>query len=282
MIFSRSGAELRGIALLTATYFAAAKFSLLLAIPPGYATAVWPPSGIALAALLLGGTPLWPGVWLGAALTNLTVQGSPLLAGLIATGNTLEAVAGAELIRRWAGGGRLDSGEQVVKFVGSIALSATIAACIGVFSLATQECAVLVRLRAQCLDLVGGRRRRDDRRHAADLELQRARMAALVVAESDRSDRAGGIARVGVVRRLRRCPRQRRVGSPCLSHAAVHRLGGDPLQQARGDHAPRRSCASSRRPTRSRDPVRGERYRRTSRCWFCSPTRARSSSPASC
>ncbi len=135
MMFSRSGAELRGIALLTATYFAAAKFSLLLAIPPGYATAVWPPSGIALAALLLGGTPLWPGVWLGAALTNLTVQGSPLLAGLIATGNTLEAVAGAELVRRWAGGGRFDSGEQVVKFVGSIALSATIAACVGVFSL---------------------------------------------------------------------------------------------------------------------------------------------------
>src|SRR2546429_2985213 len=38
--------------LLAAVYFAAAKLSLLLAIPPGYATAVWPPSGIALAATL--------------------------------------------------------------------------------------------------------------------------------------------------------------------------------------------------------------------------------------
>ncbi|MGH8726281.1 MAG: hypothetical protein ACREU1_15625, partial [Burkholderiales bacterium] len=44
------------VALLAAVYFAAAKASLVLAIPPGYATAVWPPSGIALAAILLLGT----------------------------------------------------------------------------------------------------------------------------------------------------------------------------------------------------------------------------------
>src|SRR5712692_8148569 len=77
------------VLLLAAAYFGAAKLSLLLAIPPGYATAVWPPSGIALAAALLAGTRIWPGIWLGAALTNLTVQGSPLLAALIGTGNTL-------------------------------------------------------------------------------------------------------------------------------------------------------------------------------------------------
>ncbi len=135
MIFSRSGIELRRIALLTAMYFAVAKFSLLLAVPPGYATAVWPPSGIALAALLLAGPRIWPGVWLGAALTNLTIQGAPLLAAMIATGNTLEAVVGAELVRRWAGGGRFDGAEQVVKFVGAITLSATIAAGVGVFAL---------------------------------------------------------------------------------------------------------------------------------------------------
>jgi integral membrane sensor domain MASE1 len=39
------------VGLIAAVYFAAAKASLLLAIPPGYATAVWPPSGIALAAI---------------------------------------------------------------------------------------------------------------------------------------------------------------------------------------------------------------------------------------
>jgi PAS domain S-box-containing protein len=139
MIFSRSGAEVGGIVVLAAVYFAAAKLSLLLAIPPGYATAVWPPSGIALAAVLLAGTRIWPGIWLGAALTNLTVQGSPLLAILIAIGNTLEALVGAKLIARYAGGGRFDSGELVVKFVGLSALSAAIAATIGVTTLAIDQ-----------------------------------------------------------------------------------------------------------------------------------------------
>ncbi len=139
MIFSRSGIELRRIALLTAVYFVAAKFSLLFAVPPGYATAVWPPSGIALAALLLAGTRIWPGVWVGALLTNLTIQGAPLLAVMIATGNTLEAVVGAELVRRWAGDGQFYSVEHIAKFVGSIALAATIAAGAGVFSLALRN-----------------------------------------------------------------------------------------------------------------------------------------------
>jgi len=124
------------ITLLAALYFAAAKLSLVFAIPPGYATAVWPPSGIALAAMLLVGTRIWPGVWLGALVTNLTIQGAPLLAAMMACGNTLEAIIGAELIRRYAAGGQFVTAEQVVKFVGSIALSATIAAGIGVFSLA--------------------------------------------------------------------------------------------------------------------------------------------------
>jgi len=48
--------------LVATAYFAAAKLALLVAIPPGYATAIWPGSGIALAALLLGGNRLWPGV----------------------------------------------------------------------------------------------------------------------------------------------------------------------------------------------------------------------------
>src|SRR6185295_6932533 len=53
------------VGVLAALYFVAAKLSLLLAIPPGYATAVWPPSGLAVAAMLLAGNRLWPGVWLG-------------------------------------------------------------------------------------------------------------------------------------------------------------------------------------------------------------------------
>ena len=134
--FPRRLIESSQVVLVAALYFGAAKLSLLFAIPPGYASAFWPPSGIALAAVLLAGPRIWPGVWLGAAITNLTVQGAPLLAAMIASGNAIEAVVGAELVRRYGGNGRFDKAEQVVKFVGSVALCALIAAGIGVSSLA--------------------------------------------------------------------------------------------------------------------------------------------------
>ena len=86
---NRQIANLAQMCLLAVVYFVAAKLSLLLAIPPGYATAVWPPSGIALAATLLLGNRLWPGVWLGAALVNYTVNSSPVLAVMMGTGNAL-------------------------------------------------------------------------------------------------------------------------------------------------------------------------------------------------
>ena len=73
------------VGLVAAAYFVAARLSLALAIPPGYATAVWPPSGIALAAALLLGGRIWPGIWLGAALANVMVESSLASALLIAT-----------------------------------------------------------------------------------------------------------------------------------------------------------------------------------------------------
>lgn len=128
------------LGLLAAAYFVAGKLSLLLAIPPGYASALWPPSGIALAAAVLGGTRVWPGIWIGAALVNLTVETSLLAAVLIATGNTLEAVAGAALVRRWIGVPRcFERGEDVIKFVAVAATSATIAATIAMTVLAVRH-----------------------------------------------------------------------------------------------------------------------------------------------
>src|SRR5882672_165884 len=115
MRFRRLAARLGPIVLLAAVYFFAAKVALLLAIPPGYATAAWPPSGIALAAVLLFGSRIWPGIWLGAALINLTIQGSPLLAVLIGTGNTLEAVVAAGFVRPYVGtNGEFETGKAVV------------------------------------------------------------------------------------------------------------------------------------------------------------------------
>ena len=55
---------------LAAVYVAAAKGGLLLATEGAQVTLVWPPTGLALAALLLGGPRLWPGVALGATLMN--------------------------------------------------------------------------------------------------------------------------------------------------------------------------------------------------------------------
>ncbi len=124
------------VGLLAAAYFAAAKLSLSLAIPPGYATAVWPPSGIALAAVLLLGPRVWPGVWLGAALVNYTIQSSLFAAVAIGTGNTLEALAAGALVRRGLGIPRnFERGEDVFRFIVFAALSATIAATVALLPL---------------------------------------------------------------------------------------------------------------------------------------------------
>jgi len=105
--------------LLALVYFAAAKISLFAAIPPGYATAIWPPSGIALAALLLGGPALWPGVWLGSFAANFTVEGAVLAPAVMATGSALQAYAIATLTQRHFGVPRsFNHVRQVVGFVG--------------------------------------------------------------------------------------------------------------------------------------------------------------------
>ena len=124
------------IALLTALYLAAGKLALLVAIPPGYASAIWPPSGIALAALLVFGGRLWPGVWLGSLLANLTIDASVFASTVIATGSTLQALAAAALIRRHAGVPyRFEDVQQVVKFVALCVISAVIAPTIALLPL---------------------------------------------------------------------------------------------------------------------------------------------------
>jgi signal transduction histidine kinase len=123
--------------LLAAIYFGAARFALLLAIPPGYATALWPPSGIALAALLVLGPRLWPGVWLGSLLANLSIDASIPAASIIATGSTLQALVLSALIRRHVGiPYRFRNVQQVVKFFALSALGATVAPTIALIALA--------------------------------------------------------------------------------------------------------------------------------------------------
>jgi signal transduction histidine kinase len=121
----------------TGVYLAAGKLGLSLALVHASASAVWPPTGIALAAFLLLGRSVWPAILAGAFLVNVTAEGSAATSLGIAVGNTLEGMVGAELVRRFAGGAAaFDRPRDVFKFVVLAGLCATmISPSIGVTSL---------------------------------------------------------------------------------------------------------------------------------------------------
>ena len=115
---SRSRWDIVLVVALGAAYFVAAKLGLRLAFVNPSTTAVWPPTGIALAALVVLGLGVWPAIFLGALLANLTTAGSVATSLAIAGGNTLEGVVGAYLVTRFAGGPRaFDRAGNVFKFV---------------------------------------------------------------------------------------------------------------------------------------------------------------------
>lgn len=119
-------------------YFVAGKFGLQLASVHPSATAVWPPSGIALATFILFGAWALPGIFLGAFLVNLTTAGSAATSLGIAVGNTLEGLIGAALVIRFANGRRaFDRPQDVFKFILLAAvLSTTVSPTFGATSLA--------------------------------------------------------------------------------------------------------------------------------------------------
>ena len=121
---------------LALAYFGAAKAGLLLAYENSSVTAVWAPTGISLAALVLWGRGLWPGVALGALLANCWT-GVPVLTVLgIATGNTLEALVGASLLRLVGFRPSLERARDVLALAALAAvLSTMVSATVGVASL---------------------------------------------------------------------------------------------------------------------------------------------------
>jgi integral membrane sensor domain MASE1/anti-sigma regulatory factor (Ser/Thr protein kinase) len=87
--------------LVAIAYVVAAELGFTLAFATKQVTAVWPPTGIALAALLIWGYRVWPGIWIGAFASN-ALSSEPLwTAAAIATGNTLAPVFGTFLLRRF-------------------------------------------------------------------------------------------------------------------------------------------------------------------------------------
>src|ERR671914_2320152 len=133
---------------LSTLYVITARLGLTLALPPGdKATAVCPPSGTALAPLLLLGYRLWPGVWLGAFLANFwdffdpgnqfSLEAHLLVSGGIALGSTLQPLLGTFLLHY------MDMGQQsvlkragnVFRFVGVGLVMCLVAPTIGVTTL---------------------------------------------------------------------------------------------------------------------------------------------------
>jgi PAS domain S-box-containing protein len=94
-------------------YVLTGKLGLLLAVPPGYATIIWPASGIAIGMLLVHGARLWPAILLGSWLLNAHQSGvfaegawlseKGFAALCIAFGSTAQALAGRALVVRLMG-----------------------------------------------------------------------------------------------------------------------------------------------------------------------------------
>jgi PAS domain S-box-containing protein len=118
-------------------YFVFAKLGLMLASVNPSASPIWPPSGIAFAAVLLGGLRMWPAILIGAFAANATTAGTLETSAVIAAGNTLEALVAGFLIGRWSGGaGTFNTPAQVAKFaLVSVGPSTIISASIGVTTL---------------------------------------------------------------------------------------------------------------------------------------------------
>jgi integral membrane sensor domain MASE1 len=123
--------------LVAVAYVVAARFGFAFAFATKQVTAVWPPTGIAIVALLLYGYRIWPGIWVGALLSN-AFAGEPFVtAAAIATGNTAAPLLGNVLLQRFEFQNSLERVRDVLVLTlfGS-AIAMTVSATNGVVQLA--------------------------------------------------------------------------------------------------------------------------------------------------
>jgi len=128
----RLGVGLLAVAL---AYFASGRLGLTLSYFGAYITLVWLPTGIAVAALMRGGSRFWPGVYLGAFSVNLAIGSPPLLAAAIAVGNTLAPLVTARWLQQARFHIELDRQRDVFLFCLAAAMGMVLSASGGVFSL---------------------------------------------------------------------------------------------------------------------------------------------------
>lgn len=124
-----AGGYLLAVVALAAVYSGAAKLGLHLAYLDGAVTALWPPVGVGIAALTLFGRRLWPGIVVG----DLLVADYSTPLGTVlgqTTGNTLEVLIAALLLRRLVGNGvGLTRVVQVLTLAACAAAGALVSAC---------------------------------------------------------------------------------------------------------------------------------------------------------
>ena len=89
------------VSVLAVIYHLAARVGLQMAYLQINTSPVWPPTGIALAALLLFGYNLWPGIGIGVLVGRMFTGADINVSVGLAFGNTLEAVVRAYLLKRF-------------------------------------------------------------------------------------------------------------------------------------------------------------------------------------
>src|SRR5439155_2311970 len=143
-ISKHKSSRIRGIVsilVLAALYFFAARLGLSLASVHTNVSPVWPPTGLAIAAVLLLGYRVWPGILIGAFLANLLTPVPIVVAGTIAVGNTLETLSAGFFLRSIDFHNSLDRARDVLKLIIVSVLCATVSATIGDLSLCLSHAA---------------------------------------------------------------------------------------------------------------------------------------------
>ncbi|WP_085317326.1 PAS domain S-box protein [Derxia lacustris] len=118
-------------------YYVTGRLGLAVPYVGTHITLIWPPTGIALAGLLLWGPRMWPAVWLGALAVNLGISASPWLAAGIACGNAAGPVLGAWMLRRSGFDPAFERRSDVLRYLGlGVLLAMMVNASNGVAQLA--------------------------------------------------------------------------------------------------------------------------------------------------
>jgi signal transduction histidine kinase/integral membrane sensor domain MASE1 len=111
LVYASKSLRLNTIAAVAAAYFIFGAMGLSLAIPPGYASPIFPAAGLAVALMLWSGNRVWPGIWMGSFVLNLSVSWlnadlnllSACVAFGIASGATLQALLASYLVTSQVG-----------------------------------------------------------------------------------------------------------------------------------------------------------------------------------